>query len=190
MKTVCVYGPSGVGKTLNRELIAEFLDCDTIVDHHCCSRMGDHQALLLKQEAPGPELNCDQVFRFDDIRKFILNHPAYADRWIEPEDTPTVEPLKATVDLASIAKHAADFESRILAAEGTTARPEPEVAVRTFQVGDVVRLKSCCQHMTVADHACGNVIECNWFNGTQLETWHFPPECLEAAPPAHNPMPF
>lgn len=174
METVCVYGPTGVGKTLNRELIAEFLNCDTIVDHSCCSLLGTHRVLLLKQEKPGPEFDYDQAFQLADIRKFILNHPYYADRWVEPEKAQKIAPI-------------GEVDPRVQAVEETVAKLEPE-RWRPL-LGDVVRLKSCTQGMTVVSDCCCGPVDVSWFDGTTLQTETFPIECL-ATGDRDDPIPF
>jgi uncharacterized protein YodC (DUF2158 family) len=52
--------------------------------------------------------------------------------------------------------------------------------MKTFKVGDLVRLKSGGPVMTVA--SVGQSVHCQWFAGAKLEKGFFDAESLENAP--------
>ncbi|WP_029065597.1 DUF2158 domain-containing protein [Labrenzia sp. DG1229] len=182
MQTIYVYGPPASGKTINRLLIAEFLNCDTIVDG-CCIKIGGRKALKIGQTFPEDAGQYDRTYDIEEIRKYILNHPKFAHRWSDPAPAP----ITVGWDLASTAKHIADFEPRLSSAEGKTARPDPEPW--RPQLGDVVHLKSCHQGMTVVSDCCCGPVDVSWFDGTTLQTETFPIECL-ATSERNDAIPF
>jgi uncharacterized protein YodC (DUF2158 family) len=55
--------------------------------------------------------------------------------------------------------------------------------METYKPGDVVRLRSCGQKMTVKEVGHESVglrsVWCEWFAGDNLEQKAFAPECLE-----------
>lgn len=177
MQTIYVYGPPASGKTINRLLIAEFLDCDTIVDG-CCIKIGGRKALKIGQTFPEDAGQYDRTYDIEEIRKYILNHPKFAHRWIDPKTAPKPGWIEPQVNLASVAEHFADFESRLRSTEGGTAKSDPEPEPWRPQLGDVVHLKSCDQGMTVVSDCCCGPVDVSWFDGTTLQTETFPIECL------------
>lgn len=53
----------------------------------------------------------------------------------------------------------------------------------TWNVGDVVRLKSSGPKMTVSYKKDGGSVECVWFDGKDVKHFTFPPAALEQVDP-------
>ena len=120
MQLIHVYGPAATGKTLNRDLIAEHFNCDMIIDDGKLVQNGTHRALVLCQEAPDEDAPSDGTFDIDTTRKYILNHPGYAGRWIEP--SPKLEPKAASED--------ANLSSLFLRVPRPLVPTDPRVEIR------------------------------------------------------------
>ncbi|MEW4459472.1 DUF2158 domain-containing protein [Roseibium algicola] len=192
MQFIHVHGPAATGKTLNRDLIAEHFNCDMIIDDGKLVQHGTHRALVLCQEAPDEDTPSDGTFDIGTTRKYILNHPGYASRWIEP--SPKLEPKAALEE--------DNLSSLFFRVPRSLVPTDPRVEIRNtvhfdklkmsdadpeekprFNVGAVVRLKSCVKPMTVVSDRCGNTYDVMWFDGTELKEESFHADCLAPSKP-------
>ncbi|WP_298981502.1 DUF2158 domain-containing protein [uncultured Roseibium sp.] len=187
MKTTLVYGPMASGKTLNRELIAEYLGCDGISDDGLVVRFGSHRTLILSNTPAQPACAYDDLLEISKVKKFILNHPGYADRWKEPDPdfgrvTKLIDDTEAVLAAVRVAEgnisDGADVEHTIPDA------PIDVVAKAEWRpkVGDVVKLQSCPKGMTVLLVEADQTVECAWFEGSAFQTCIFPKTCLTRKP--------
>lgn len=200
MYTILVHGPQACGKTLNRDVIADYFGCDAINDDGAPVRAGRRAALLLTSEPPALSDDYDVVHEFAEVRKYILNHPAFADRWIDPlpeggKQAPGPEadlphpfgllwPYAAPgVDRFSVLFGAPPCRHFSKARAEETASLDEAADKPRFNQGDVVRLKSCVKPMTVVSDSCGDIYDVMWFEGEQLKEESFHRDCLSASEP-------
>lgn len=192
MQLIHVHGPMKTGKTLNREVIADYFNCDMIVDDGKIVQHGSHKALVLCRTAPDEETPSDGTFRIDEARKYILNHPGYCGRWIDPSTADAVKRSLDGVDLSNLfadlprsllfASPPLKFHAKAHLEETAVKSADPEEKPR-FDVGAVVRLKSCVKPMTVVSDRCGNTYDVMWFDGTELKEESFHADCLAPSEP-------
>jgi uncharacterized protein YodC (DUF2158 family) len=200
MYTILVHGPRACGKTLNRDVIADYFGCDAIVDAGLPARAGMRALLSLTCRPPVDSDDYDVVHEFAEVRKYILNHPAFANRWIDPlpervKQAPCPEtdlphpfglpwPYAAPgLDRLSFLYESPACQHYSKASTEETAPLDEAADKPRFNRGDVVRLKSCVKPMTVIDVGCRDTYEVMWFDGPDLKGETFHGDCLTHGDP-------
>lgn len=182
-----VIGPRGCGKTLNKQLIAEFLGCDSIIDENEAPIGAGNHVLYLAAETPDMRRTGDPVYEFFMLRRVILSDPAYKGRWKQPEEhqdlpraiLPTIDQMYAEVfgnPLAGTAEQ--PLSGHECTDKAATAR---RLTIAGFNLGDIVQLTSGGSQMTVLSAACPSVVTCGWFDSGGYHQHDFHPPCLQSA---------
>ncbi|MCV0427563.1 MAG: DUF2158 domain-containing protein [Roseibium sp.] len=123
MEHIFVHGDYATGKTLNRDLIADYFDCDGIIDGGVVIRPGSEKTLVLCQSAPelyaaarkhGAPLLEKFIFSIEGVREKILSNSRYSGLWIDPEKSTTVNKT-AAVDMASNSDNDPTFDVNVIA---------------------------------------------------------------------------